>query len=323
MSIITANPNASPEARRLLEFLYTISGKKTLSGQHNYPGFHSDYYDHAFAITGRHPAIWGQDFGFAGDGKDSISHREANMGEAIQRHRERSIITLMWHAVRPMDEEPNGWKESVQAKLTDAEWRELTTPGTPLYRRWFKQLDAVAGHLRKLCDARVPVLWRPYHEGNGNWFWWSGRPGPRGAAALYRLMFEVFTQRFGLNNLIWVWNANMLRDGGQDTGPYRDYYPGHSYVDILATDIYGGDFQDRHYAELLQLAEGRPVALGEVGKLPAPAVLDRQPRWAWFMMWCDYLDRENTHEEIRGLYQDHRALSREGLAEAMRAGSAF
>ena len=306
-----ANPQASPEARRLLEYLYSISGKKTLSGQHNYPGFHSAYSENAAKITGRPPALWGQDFGFAGKvgDKDAIFHREANIEEAIRQHREGSIITLMWHAVRPMDDEPNGWKESVQNKLTDAQWKELTTLGTPLHGRWLRQLAVIAGHLGKLRDARVPVLWRPYHEGNGDWFWWGFRPGPSGTAAIYRMMFDVFTKQFGLNNLLWVWNANKVNDEG-NAGPYRDYYPGHAYVDVLATDIYHGDYRDSHYTGLLEVAEGKPVALGEVGKVPDPAIFYRQPRWAWFMIWSDFLERENTHGDIRALYDDPRVLSR-------------
>ncbi len=309
-----ANPKASPEARKLLEYLYSISGKKTLSGQHNYPGFRSGSSRRAQEITGRTPVLWGQDFGFTGapKDKDAISNREANMEEAIRQYREGSIITLMWHAVRPMDAEPNGWKESVQAKLTDAQWRELVTPGAPLHNRWLDQLKVVAGHLTKLRDARVPVLWRPYHEMNGDWFWWGFRPGPRGTQALYRLMFEVFTQRYRLDNLIWVWNANKVNDEG-NAGPYRDYYPGHSCVDILATDIYHSDYRDSHYTQLVEVAEGRPVALGEIGPVPDPAIFKSQPGWAWFMIWPDYLDKDNTPEGLRALYQDPRVLSREGL----------
>ena len=48
-----------------------------------------------------------------------------------------------------------------------------------------------------------------------------------------------------------------------------------------------------------------------MGKVPAPAVLERQPRWVWFMMWCDYLEKDNTPEDIRALYQCPRVLSRE------------
>jgi mannan endo-1,4-beta-mannosidase len=213
-----------------------------------------------------------------------------------------------------MDDEPNGWKESVQAKLTDAQWKELITPGTALHQRWLKQLDVVAGHLAKLRDEHIPVIWRPYHEMNGDWFWWGFRPGPRGTQALYPLMFDHFTKKRGLNNLLWVWNANKVNDEG-NAGPYRDYYPGHAYVDILATDIYHSDYRDQQYEDLVKLAEGKPVALGEIGPVPPPDLLERQPRWAWFMIWCDYLDAQNTHEAIQALYHHPRVLSREGLPD--------
>ena len=312
MSFEPVNPQASVEARKLLEFLYSISGKKTLSGQHNYPGFQSSYSQRVQEITGKTPAIWGQDFGFTNAGKDNIHVRAANMGEAIRRHREGNLITLMWHAVRPTDDEPNGWKESVQNKLTDAQWKELITPGTPLHQRWLGQLDEVAGHLARLRDEKVPVLWRPYHEMNGNWFWWGFRPGPQGTQALYRLMFEVFTKKYRLDNLLWVWNANKVNDEG-NAGPYQDYYPGHDCVDILATDIYHGDYRDKQYEELVKVAEGRPVALGEIGPVPNPRIFQRQPKWAWFMIWCDYLDQQNSHYDLRALYNDPHVLSRDGL----------
>ena len=308
-----ADPKASPEARKLLHFLYSISGQKTLSGQHNYPGFHSEYSRQTFKITGRLPALWGQDFGFTADGKDGVNHREANIREALRQYREGSIITFMWHAVRPIDNEPNGWKESVQNKLTDEQWRELTTPGTELHQSWLRQLEGVAGYLLQLRDAHVPVFWRPYHEGNGEWFWWGGRPGPGGTQALYRQMFEVFTRKYGLNNLLWVWNANMTGEGGKGPGPYRDYYPGHSFVDILATDVYGGNYRREDYEELLKVAGGKPIALGEIGKVPAPQVLDQQPGWAWFMIWPDFLERDNKPEDLRALYGDPRVLSREDV----------
>jgi mannan endo-1,4-beta-mannosidase len=47
------------------------------------------------------------------------------------------------------------------------------TPGAELSKRWCAQVDTTAFYLKKLQDARVPILWRPYHEMNGDWFWWG------------------------------------------------------------------------------------------------------------------------------------------------------
>src|SRR5690348_829237 len=173
-----ANPHASPEARALLEYFYSISGKYTLAGQHNYPNHISRWTDRVYDLTGKYPALFGEDFGFSGgDDKDSVESRPAMIAEVKRQYENGAVVTLTWHAVRPTDEEPVTFHDSVQGHLTDFEWNELLTPGTDLYNRWCAQVDVVAGYLKQLRDAHVPVLFRPYHEVNGGWFWWGGRPG--------------------------------------------------------------------------------------------------------------------------------------------------
>ncbi len=295
------NPNADPKAVKLLDYLYSISGKFTLAGQHNYPGTLSAYTDEVFEITGEFPVVWGQDFGFAASGKDGIGHRDAVILEAVKRHHQGFIITLMWHAVRPTDDEPNGWKASVQNHLSDAEWQELVTPGTPLYLRWLRQLDVVAKHLEVLRDNGIPVLWRPYHEMNGGWFWWGHKKGADGYIALWRNMYRYFTDHHKLDNLLWVWNANELR--GDHVVSYRDYYPGPDVVDILAADFYTGNYSLENYSKLLQMADGKPIAIGECGKLPTPDILRRQPYWCWFMCWAGFFTKHNETEIAVDLYR--------------------
>ncbi len=305
------NPNATPEARSLLRTLCALSGKSILSGQHNFPNHRSQHSDQLAAKVGKYPYIWGSDFGFTGgDDKDSIAGRDAMIEEARKQYAAGSIITLMWHAVRPIDDEPvsagSGWRGSVQARLTDDQWAALTTPGTELNRRWLAQLDVVAGHLKKLRDARIPVLWRPYHENNGTWFWWGGRKGETVYIALYRMTYERLVNFHRLDNLIWVWNENAHT--GRATSPYYDFFPGLQYVDVLATDVYG-EFKQSYYDDLVALAAGKPVALGEVGQPPSAEVLNSQPRWVWFMGWSDIFDRR-AGDAHKALFDDPRTLSR-------------
>ena len=54
-------------------------------------------------------------------------------------------------------------------------------------------MDVIAWFLAQLREAGVPVLWRPYHEMNGGWFWWGKKTGQPGYAALYRMLFERLT----------------------------------------------------------------------------------------------------------------------------------
>ena len=196
--------------------------------------------------------------------------------------------------------------------MPPAEWDALLTEGTDIHARWICQVDVIAALLTQLRDADIPVLWRRYHEMNGSWFWWGGREGARGYPALYRQLFERFVSVHHLDNLIWVWNTNAPR---ADAAAYAGFYPGHDVVDILAADVYANDYRQFHHDELVELADGRPIALGEVGVLPTPEILESQRQWAWFMTWTTFLSQENDADEVRRLFASPRVLHRGELGQ--------
>lgn len=303
------NPDATPEARALLGQIYDVSGATVLSGQHNTPREMSHYSDLAEEITGEYPAVWGQDFGFSEDGDmDGVNFRQGVIDEAKKQYADGSIITLMWHAVRPTQDEPVTFDSSICAgKLPDDDWQALLTPGTEVHDRWAAQVDVIAGFLTQLREASIPVLWRPYHEMNGAWFWWGGREGADGYTALYRQLYTRLVDVHQLHNLIWVWNANAPR---ADAAAYAGFYPGHDVVDVLAADVYADDYRQSHHDELVELAGERPIALGEVGVMPTPLTLEKQPRWAWFMTWTTFLTDANDPDSVRALYASPRVRSR-------------
>ena len=204
-------PNPAPEAVQLLDYLYSISGKHTLTGQHCIPLSGSTRLAGVEKLTGLYPVVFGQDFGFSAAGTwDGINFRQQIVDEAIRRHNDGFIITLMWHAVRPIEDEPVTFEKSILGKLTDPEWHDLLTTGTEVHERWKSQVDVIAFFLKQLREAGVPVLWRPYHEMNGGWFWWGRKTGEMGYRKLYRMLFERLTHFHKLNNLLWVFNANEL-----------------------------------------------------------------------------------------------------------------
>jgi len=302
-------PDASPEAVQLLQFLYDISGKQTLIGQHAAPLVGTTQLGRVFKATNHYPAIFGQDCGFSAPGMwDGINYRQRLVDEAIRRHEEGFIIVLMWHAVRPIEDEPVEFKTSVQGKLTDQQWHDLVTPGTEVNERWKSQVDVIAWHLRQLRDAGVPVLWRPYHEMNGKWFWWGQKPGDDGYKRLYRMLYDRLVNFHHLNNLIWIYGANEITPG---VDPYEAYFPGRDVVDVLATDVYRGSYQ-KDYEALLSLAAGKPIALAEVGRVPPIEILTSEPRWAWFMTWGELLGVGSTLADfprVRGVYESERTLT--------------
>ena len=78
-----------------------MSGHSLWAGQHNTPAQMSEYSNQAKEITGKYPMLWGQDFGFHADDMDGIIFRQGVMDEAKKQHDAGSVITLMWHTVRP------------------------------------------------------------------------------------------------------------------------------------------------------------------------------------------------------------------------------
>lgn len=335
------NKNATPEAVQLLSFLYSIQGEYTLTGMHNFASDINRYDQVVDSLTGRTPVIWGSDFSFnaLGDNQCEFRHcgplnltvpgnrslpceeldfsaaqqRQLIVDEAIKKHNEGRIITLMWHCCWPANgDDCNGndiwrWADNLPSQ---EEWEELTTDGTGLNKLWKKQMDEVAVYLKQLQAAGVPVLWRPFHEMNGVWFWWCNKPGDNGFKKLWISMYNYLTDYHKLNNLLWVWNTNAPRNNpGDEAGPYADYYPGSDYVDVLAADVYHADWKQSHHDELVALGKGKIISLGEVGALPSTEVYEKQPQWSWFMPWGYFILNRDNVKIAKEIYNHPRSIN--------------
>ncbi|HPG41468.1 MAG TPA: glycosyl hydrolase [bacterium] len=311
-------PNASAEATALLKFFYDISGKYTLTGQHNFPATKSKNSEFYGRYLGKNPVIFSSDFGFAADGdKDSYLVRPDIVKEAIKQHQAGALVALCWHAVPPTADEPvtfqpvpgsasTGSLASVQGRLTDEQFKELLTPGTAINKQWCKQVDTIAGFLKQLEKAHVPVLWRPYHEMNGDWFWWGGRVGELATKKLYIQLYKRLVEHHKLSNLIWVWSVDRPNKDKPQMN-FANFFPGEKYVDVLALDVYGSDFNQAYYDSLNKLSNGKPMVLGEVGNPPSLEILQAQPRWSYWVIWAGMVRNTNKQEHIK-LLQDPRML---------------
>lgn len=338
----TSSDTLTAHARGTLNFIFSISGRYLLSAQHNYISVGDAYTRQVAETVGRTPLIWGSDFSFKIDAEAVDGHyhcgplnvsdpgdpdarlldvtvkqmRDRMIETAVEQHRRGHIVTLMWHCPFPPHGDQGDYATvwTFENRPDTTTWRDLTTTGTTLNSQWCDQVDRIAAYLTQLKAAGVPVLWRPYHEMNGVWFWWCNHPGENGFKRLWTLMYERFTVHHGLDNLIWVWNANAPRDRpGDEAFDYRDFYPGADCVDILAADIYRNDYRQSHHDELLALADGKPIALGEVGEVPATDTLERQPHWAWFMPWGCLVGRRENTRKVPLLYQSERVVGLEDV----------
>jgi hypothetical protein len=289
-------PNAIPQARNLLAFLYQEYGQHMLSGQMEstwMPGGADYELDYVEAVTGALPAIRGLDF----IEYDGVAQR------AIEWWERGGISNIRWHWGAPTHGQ--GYDASQEAVDID----RVLTPGTAEYASMIDGLDRTADELALLRDAGVPVLWTPFHELNGNWFWW-GKAGPEQFIRLWRFMFDYFTQDKGLTHLIWV-----LGYTGQ---PDAAWYPGRQYVDIAGADSYQRTEQPQ--LRMFDAVRGivgneMPVAYHENGIIPDPALARSQgATWSWFMTWhTDWLTDENTAQHVQDVYADDFVLTLDEL----------
>ena len=293
------NKNTSKEAKNLLKYLYKINGKNTLYGMHNIIGGMSKTTDSIYRVTGDYPAIWGGDFGFADENHDidNIKYRPLLVPEIKQQYARGSIIVMSYHQANPFLGEPTPFQGGIISKLTDEQWKELTSTGTTLYKKWAAQMDLIAVYFKELQDAHIPVIFRPYHEMNGNWFWWGNRKGDAGSKALWNQLYDYYTNHHHLNNILWAWTPD------KPWPDVADYYPNTNTVDILGCDIYPMKdsttvYPQAFYNRMLKLAKGKPLALTENSVLPSKEVLKNQP-WVWMMSWGKMIFNTNNKEEIK------------------------
>jgi mannan endo-1,4-beta-mannosidase len=169
-------------------------------------------------------------------------------------------------------------------------------------------MDVIAEELKKFEEADIPVLWRPFHESDGKWFWW-GAKGPEVARELYKLMYDYYTNVHQINNLLWVWNCR-LKEG----------YPGDEYVDVISVDIYlqeyaPTDYREEYLALVEATTKNKVAALAEIGYLPDISMLEesRIP-WAYFMTWSKEFcigEKYNSVENLKKLYSGKYAITAE------------
>ena len=147
------------------------------------------------------------------------------------------------------------YTDDAWSSLTDAEWAALVTPGTTLYNAMIEDIDYhIVNFLKRLTDANgpIPILFRPLHEIDGGWFWWTCKSDPAKTAALYNILQDRVRNYHGMHNLIWIYNPGVLCDGGS-WPPYqaseyprrRAFYVGDAHCDLTGIDLYDWDWKGR------------------------------------------------------------------------------
>lgn len=134
-------------------------------------------------------------------------------------------------------------------------------------------LDIIAEYAKELDEVGIPVLFRPFHENSGNWFWWGTSTSEESYKAMWRYMVNYMEEK-GVNNFLYVYSPNGPFSTAEQ---YLDRYPGDEYVDVIAFDYYD-DYADvnvytgdKFFDALATTCDVVAEIAEEKGKIPAIA----------------------------------------------------
>ena len=297
------NPNANKKTKKIYQYLRSIYGKRTLSGQCTNYGTNTET-DALYLGLGKYPAV--RTFDFIYDSmsfcKNNPSAKDVDL--AIKWSKDGGLVVYDWHWYAPY-KECEFYTDKTSFKLSNAvtsekialmdhsEIQKLYNSGKISIEalKIIEDIDNISALMQKMEDENVTVMWRPLHEASGGWFWW-GASGEKSYKWLWTLMYERMTNYHKLDNLIWVWN-------GQD----KDWYPGDKYCDIIAMDIYSNahDYgtSPGTLADMSGWANNRKLAaMSECATMPDPDLIIRDNAyWLWFAVWnWDFIVVNGTTE---------------------------
>lgn len=308
---VLTDSESTPETQTLMNYLTEVYGNHMISGQQEIYGGGNDgnselEFDFIHNLTGKYPAIRGFDlmnynplYGWEDGTTDRMINWVNNRG---------GIATTSWHITVPRDftayqlGEFVDWKKATYKPTeTNFNTANAVVPGTKEYQYVMMAIEDLAEQLQILQDNNVPVIFRPFHEAEGNgglngegaWFWWASA-GSEVYKQLWDLIYTQLTDTYDLHNLIWTYNSYVY-----STSPA--WYPGNDQVDIVGYDKYNTvynrydglsgvpneDAITSIFYQLVDLTGGtKMVAMTENDTIPSVKNLtEEKSGWLYFLPW--------------------------------------
>jgi len=253
------DPLATPETQALYRNLHKVAQAGILFGHQDtlaygvgWKGDPNKLDSDVYRVCGKFPAVFGWDLAHIGTPRNidgvPFSSMKIWMAKGYARG---GINTISWHARIPGTEERAWTQQRVVYRLL---------PDGDLHQAYLAKLDLIAAFLADLKGPRgepIPVIFRPFHEHTGDWFWWGAQwCTPDEYKQLWRMTVDYLRKTKGLHNLITCYSPDRFKSREQ----YLERYPGDDYIDILGHDNYG-DFRSLQTKAQAQSALETIVAL--------------------------------------------------------------
>lgn len=222
------------------------------------------------SVCGEYPAVMSFDLGDIELGHDvnldSVPFDKIRR-EAVAQYRRGGMVTMSWHANNPLTGK-NAWD------VSDSSVVRSVLPGGANHEKFLGWLDRVADYLNSIKTAdgvKVPVLFRPWHEHTGSWFWWGqALCSTEEYKALWQLTYDRLAAK-GTDQLLWAYSPGIEP---KDTAEYLERYPGDSKIDLIGADAYQYGTNAEYMATLDRILgimeqvsreHGKAMALTEAG----------------------------------------------------------
>ncbi len=186
-------------------------------------------------VAGDYPAVYGWELG--GLELDQTKNLDEVPFDQMQQfikdgYARGGVITISWHSYSPFGKGISAWD------TTHGTVASIIPGGVnhELYKTWLSKVAVFFESLKGSNGEMIPVLFRPFHELTGSWFWWGkNNCSASDYKALWRFTFDYLHTQKNLHNILWVYNT-----GGdfKTKEEYLERYPGDDVVDIVSFDTY-------------------------------------------------------------------------------------
>ena len=184
------------------------------------------------SVCGDYPAMVAFEIGDIERGIDKSLDSvpfDAIRAEAVNQYKRGGIVSISWHANNPKSGS-NSWDISAGNVV------ETVLPGGVNHELLVRNIDVVADFLSSIKDekgTKVPVLFRPWHEHTGSWFWWGA---DHCTAGEYKALWDMTMSRMrekGVDNVLYIYSS-----GATTEEKYLERFPDKDYIDLIGFDHY-------------------------------------------------------------------------------------
>lgn len=243
---------ATPETVHLFQNLLRLSEKHTLFGHQ-----HATEYGHGWqnepdrsdvkSVTGSHPAVIGVDLlGVNGQPGTSPSTYLSQLRNTVQDTYNRGgVVTLAWHFNNPVSAGGFYWKDSVSLPAVKYIIPGGKAHGT--YKSILQKIGEWAKSTKGKDGKPVPMIFRPYHEFDGDWFWWGKSHCTKEEfISLWQFTVSYLRDSLDVHQFLYAYSPD---NRFNTTAQFLDRYPGDAFVDMVGMDNYGDMGRDGYNLE--------------------------------------------------------------------------